>query len=107
MSRTFIDFNTDTYKKYSDNTPLCRKRIAGMDVCALTPLQIERLKKHAQKHSKKHVRLMIGRMRLGDTFTEAHKYAMKNEKTESSIGNSSTRGFTGGSSTGGTQNFSY
>tara|TARA_R100000541_G_scaffold11969_5_gene20246 strand:+ start:6872 stop:7039 length:168 start_codon:yes stop_codon:yes gene_type:complete len=44
---------------------------------ALTPAQKQKLKEHKKHTTKKHMDIMIKNMKLGKTFTEAHKIAMK------------------------------
>ena len=43
----------------------------------LTKRQEDTLKKHAKHHSKKHMAMMKKDMINGNTFTQAHKKAMK------------------------------
>tara|TARA_Y100001973_G_C4970430_1_gene219323 strand:- start:50 stop:199 length:150 start_codon:yes stop_codon:yes gene_type:complete len=43
----------------------------------LTPRQKTTLKKHSEHHTQKHMDFMERRMRAGDSFTVAHKKAIK------------------------------
>ena len=43
----------------------------------LTLKQRNKLKEHSVHHTDKHMEFMKRRMRAGDTFTKAHKMAMK------------------------------
>tara|TARA_Y100001935_G_C17156754_1_gene433190 strand:+ start:454 stop:606 length:153 start_codon:yes stop_codon:yes gene_type:complete len=43
----------------------------------LTKRQKDTMKRHAEHHTKKHIKFMNAKMRAGMTFTNAHKLAMK------------------------------
>ena len=43
----------------------------------LTDRQKETLKRHSSHHTAKHMTIMKRYMRMGETFTQAHKKAMK------------------------------
>ena len=43
----------------------------------LTTRQKNKLKEHSEHHSDKHMEFMKRRMRAGDSFTEAHRIAMR------------------------------
>ena len=43
----------------------------------LTTRQKKKLSEHSVHHTDKHMEFMKRRMRAGDTFTQAHKAAMK------------------------------
>lgn len=49
----------------------------GANMKKLTPAQEERLKEHANHHSVKHMNMMKKDMRMGMSFTAAHKKAQK------------------------------
>ena len=44
---------------------------------ALTKRQETTMKRHSKHHTKKHMSFMRRRMLMGDTFTQAHKKAVK------------------------------
>ena len=44
---------------------------------ALTKRQEATMKRHSKHHTRKHMSFMKRRMLMGDTFTQAHKNAMK------------------------------
>ena len=44
---------------------------------ALTKRQEATMKRHSKHHTRKHMSFMKRRMLMGDTFTQAHKKAMK------------------------------
>ena len=48
-----------------------------MTVEKLTKRQQDTLNRHSKHHTKKHMTYMKNRMAKGDTFTAAHKKAMK------------------------------
>ena len=51
-------------------------KVKGVDVSSLTKRQ-QRMKKHSQHHTKKHMQYMLNSMKRGATFTQAHKRAQK------------------------------
>ena len=46
----------------------------------LTTSQKNKLKEHSKHHTKKHMEFMKKRMRKGDSFTEAHNKAKKEDR---------------------------
>jgi hypothetical protein len=53
------------------------KMVKGVSLVGLNKRQAEAMKKHGRHHTAKHVRSMVKAMRVGKTFTESHKLAMK------------------------------
>ena len=52
------------------------KKIKKINMDGLSDRQKKTMKKHSSHHSLAHMKYMIGAMRNGKSFTEAHKIAM-------------------------------
>lgn len=53
------------------------KMIKGVNVSSLDKRQQNAMKKHAEHHTIKHLKVMVGAMNKGATFGESHKLATK------------------------------
>ncbi len=53
------------------------KMIKGVNVSSLDKRQQNAMKKHAEHHTIKHLKVMVGAMNKGETFGESHKLATK------------------------------
>lgn len=53
------------------------KMIKGVNVSSLDKRQQNAMKKHAEHHTIKHLKVMVGAMNKGSTFGESHKLATK------------------------------
>lgn len=53
------------------------KKIKKMNMDGLSDKEKSTMKKHSSHHSLAHMKYMIGAMRNGKSFTEAHEIAMK------------------------------
>ncbi len=53
------------------------KMIKGVNVSSLDKQQQNAMKKHAEHHTIKHLKVMVGAMNKGATFGESHKLATK------------------------------
>ncbi len=51
--------------------------IKGVNVSSLDKQQQNAMKKHAEHHTIKHLKVMVGAMNKGSTFGESHKLATK------------------------------
>ena len=51
--------------------------LKGVKISMLTKRQQNTMRKHAEHHTKKHLKVMRDCMVQGKTFTQAHKEAMK------------------------------
>ncbi len=56
-------------------------KVKGVDTTGLTNRQVSTLKKHAEHHTKKHIRAMVNAMLKGSTFSQSHKKAQKSVGT--------------------------
>lgn len=51
--------------------------IKGVNVASLNKRQQNAMKEHAEHHTIKHLKVMVGAMNKGATFGESHKLATK------------------------------
>ena len=62
---------------YTLEVVLAKNKYKKKEKKELTDRQKETLKRHASHHTAKHMAIMKKCMRMGETFTQAHKKAMK------------------------------
>tara|TARA_R100001369_G_scaffold1371_2_gene4772 strand:- start:4897 stop:5079 length:183 start_codon:yes stop_codon:yes gene_type:complete len=56
---------------------MAHQKIKKVDMSGLSEKQKSTMEKHSSHHSTEHMKYMIGAMRNGESFSKAHKVAMK------------------------------
>jgi len=52
-------------------------KVKGVSTTALNKRQQSAMSRHASHHTAKHLKVMVGAMKKGQTFAQSHKTAMK------------------------------